>query len=304
MATVIDCNLKKRGAMSPLSRLRPFLSPLLYMELESYSALPEELRLRSGRAAYITSQGRNIRLSHTVTEAEINGITEKLCGGSLYAHRETIAEGYITLEGGIRVGICGRAVCENGNIIGVYDICGLNFRLPMYKLFCTERLLGILREGKSLLIYSPPGVGKTTLLRGIAYKMSSGTSPVRVCVIDTREEIGVALTGEELSLDVLSGYPKEKGIELAVRTMSPQLIICDEIGSEAEARALLGAQGCGVPIVATAHGREIASLLTRKGIGELHGAKVFDFYVGLERSGGKGDMAYDIVEWERANELL
>ena len=136
------------------------------------------------------------------------------------------------------------------------------------------------------MIYSPPGVGKTTLLRSLIRALSHPPYGMRLAVIDTREELAACGTVEESAAEWLSGYPRAAGIEIATRTLNPQLIVCDEIGEVGEAEAICAACNAGVPLVATAHGATAAAMLRRRGLRLLHEQGVFGSYVGLARRGG------------------
>ncbi len=302
MATVINDNKSKRDT-SIERALVGVLPYKLFDEIRSVSerfGKPEELRCRSGRRAFVSIGNRNIMLSYIVTPGDIDMMTNAICGGSLYAHSETMAEGFITLDGGIRVGISGRAAVENGRIIGIYDVSSLNYRIPSPLLNVGEPICRLISQSSpcGVLIYSPPGVGKTTLLRGVAAKMASGRYAKRVTVVDTRGELGGALGGEALSLDILVGYPRAKGIEIATRTLNAELIICDEIGDEREAAAVMSAANAGVPVIATAHADSVRMLLNRSGFESLHRAAVFSYYVGIKRMEGSVEYVYDIQRWE------
>ncbi|MBQ2716921.1 MAG: AAA family ATPase, partial [Clostridia bacterium] len=263
----------------------------------------EEIRLHCGRRATLTSAGRNILTSAVLTRQEMDRTLTRLCEGSVYAFRDTIAEGYIGLRGGVRVGVCGRAALSGGKICGVYDIDTLVIRIPHPSPPLGSEIAELIRKNKftgGVLIYSPPGVGKTTLLRSLAKILASGERAVRVSVIDTRGELGYSLGERDLCVDILSGYPKHTGISIAARTLSPQVIICDEIGSRAEAEAICEAQGCGVPLIATAHASSVRELLGRSGMGILHRSGCFLNYVGISRSGEFG-LSYDVCKREDAD---
>ena len=237
--------------------LQECLSKHIYDAVLRAGANPiEEIRLRRGRILTVTSRQKSFRCGIVVNEREIQETFSRMCGGSLYAHEQTIRQGYIPLEGGIRVGICGSAACENGKIIGVHDITGLMIRIPHAVQVNTDALLRSFfadRTQHGMLRYAPPGVGKTTLLRAIAKDASSHRYGRHTVIVDTRGELNVDLNDSSLNLDLMSGYPRDIGIEIAVRTLGAQLIICDEIGSMADARATLGAANCGVPLIASAH---------------------------------------------------
>ena len=134
-----------------------------------------------------------------------------------------------------------------------------------------------------MLIYGRPASGKTTVLRAIAEAAASSPYSLRTVAVDTREELGWGLGGSDLLLDILIGYPRDLGIEIAVRSLGAQLVVLDEIGSVSDAEAILNAANCGVPIVASAHADSLSELLLRPAIRRLHEARVFSHYAGLTR---------------------
>lgn len=241
--------------------------------VEVLGDFPEEIRMRSERRASLTYGAKNVMLNTALKPEEIAEIVKRLCSNSLYAYKETINAGYIPLGNGVRVGICGNAFSEGGRVNAIRNITSISVRIPKrtdnaaYPL--CERLMS---DGTvmSCMIFSPSGVGKTTVLRSVARIFSEGHEPLRVAVIDSREEIGAFLGGTGLCIDILRGYPKETGIEIAARTLNAQLIICDEVFGDAESRALCGAVNCGIPIICSAHASSLDELLARPGISLLH----------------------------------
>ena len=309
MATVINTN----GRSTMRERIPKNVINLLPYRLREELARTdvrepiEELRLRCGKMASITVSGENIMLDTVITRLEMDSIMQELCDGSLYAHGEEICKGYLTLENGVRVGICGRAAVEGGKVIGVYSVSGLNFRIPArYERvgLAVSDIFSSVRSDGGVLVYSPPRIGKTTLLRNVANRLASGRSPLRVAVVDTRGELAPFLDSQRLCIDILSGYPKPCGIEIAARTLSAEVIICDEIGDVEEAKAIIAAQNNGVPFIATAHSGDIDSLFCRPQIKMLHDAHIFCRYVGIARRAFGEDYRYDVSTWEEANDRI
>lgn len=272
----------------------------------------EEIRLRGGRrTAIITHAGggkRSLFLEKKTSEEELCSLLSRFCDGSLYAYSEAIIGGCVTLEDGVRVGVCGRARVENGKIIGVYGVSALNVRIPDARIFCASELAYAVKkkalEGEGTLIFSPPSVGKTSCLRAISYSLAYGEEGMRIALVDTRDELSLLPDCELLSVDILRGYPKSEGIRIATLFMNPELIVCDEIGSLAEARTILETQNCGVPLLASAHASDISSLMRRPAIAELHRAKIFGSYLSLGRSALGGGFTFKLYSWEDAENVF
>ena len=250
-----------------------------------YKGNISEIRLRAGMPVFITANGKNIICGAKADHGAIERTVRNLCGNSLYSHSETIREGYICTDGGIRAGVCGRAVTDGGRIIGITDISSVCIRIPHRVIGAADPIVKhVLDSGGGLLIFSKPGVGKTTVLRELAARLSAQPFNMRIAVVDTRFEICGALKGN-YSIDALSGYPRSKGMETALRTLSPQIIICDEIASAEDARAIRNSAGAGVPVIASAHAGSRDELYENENIAELLNKNIFKATAELRRSG-------------------
>lgn len=242
-----------------------------------------EIRLRVGGASSITCGGENIPIGVRLEGEEMGECVVKLCRGSRYSHEHTIKSGYIVFDGGVRIGVCGTFSADGK---GIREITSLNIRIPHIVHGVSDKVIDVCftpARINSLLIYSAPGVGKTTLLRDLASRLS-GEYMRRVALIDTRGELYIKDMFEGGICDVLRGYPRGMGMEIATRTLSPEVIICDELGDIDEARKILDAQNTGVPIIASAHGDSLEGLVSRPGIRLLHENRIFDGYMKISRN--------------------
>lgn len=257
------------------------------------SSTIEEICIRREALCTLRLGKERIRLAHSPGREEMDRLVDRLVSSAMYAHRENIASGFISLEGGVRVGVCGSASYESGRLVGIGEITSLLFRFPPKNCDFAESLYTVIDEGigKGMLIYSPPGVGKTTALRAIAKRL--GAKGLRIAVVDERGEFPRE-DFKRLEVDVLSGYRRPAGIEIATRTLSPELIIIDEIGGD-EGEELMGAVRCGIPIIASAHGEELDDLRQRKGLRTLIDGGVFSCFVGIERREGKYELRVEKV---------
>ena len=247
----------------------------------------EEIRLRADGRVFLTADGETVALDTIVSADALQRIFVAVCDGSLYAHADTIKDGYVTLRDGVRVGVAGRAVVENGRTVAVREVHSLCFRMPRDVWIDPAPLVALLSAfsfSRGLLLYAPPGGGKTTILRALVRTLGAGEAPRRVVVVDTRCEMAPFLKASGLCVDLLCGYPRRQGIEIAVRSLGAEVVVCDELCGVEEARAVTELQSGGVSLVATAHASTLAGLLSRADMALLHGSGTFGAYVRVDRT--------------------
>ncbi len=280
---------RKKGLNEVLSLIDKHSAPI-GREIRGVTDTPlftEEIRLRRGGVSSVRVGGRDLPLAYKLPDSAMDDIVVSLCHGALYAYRDSIIEGYVNMKGGVRVGIGGHAGYEGGKCVGVNDVSSLVFRIPSaIAEYAEELYLSWRASGMGgMLIISPPGGGKTTALRSLAPFVGTSGGGVRTVIVDERCEIDRE-DYLDSQVDVLAGYKRHDGIEIAVRTMSPEVIMCDEIFSERDADALEGALGAGITVIATAHGKELSDVLKRASIRRLIDLGMFDTLVTVTRKDG------------------
>ena len=258
-----------------------------------YRSQGEELRLRCGLGAWVCMPGRTIRFHSPVGPAEIEETVQRATKCSLYTAEESLRSGYFTAEGGYRLGFGGSSVLRDGKHDGFRSISSISIRVPHAVQCVTDELLAAL-SGRSVLIYSQPGGGKTTFLRDLVRRISeTGT---RVSLVDERGELA-ALSGGMPQFDVgchtdvLEGCPKLAAAEMLLRAMSPQVLAVDELTS-AEMPLLTSGLAAGVRLLATAHAGDRKELL-RRGIT----AGRFELAVGIEWAGKERRYRVEELAW-------
>ena len=251
----------------------------------------EELRLRWGRPmTAVLPEGERPLGGEAVTGQELEQLLELASRASFHTVADQLRRGYLTIEGGHRVGLCGTAVVRDGELRGLRRLSSAADRL-------------VRREGTlySTLILAPPGAGKTTLLRDLIRAASDGDgmAPQRVGVADERGEVAALWNGRpQLEVggrtDVLEGCPKALALMLLLRSMNPQVLAADEITDPEDVRAMVSAAGCGAALLATAHGWDRRDLEERPLYRELMAAGVFRRLVLIRREGDR--RRYEVEE--------
>lgn len=233
----------------------------------------KEIRLRLQRP-FMLNFGDNVKFYQITTKDDILYVTNKLSDYSLNSVKESLCRGFITVAGGIRVGIAGEFIIQNREIKFIHNINGLNFRIPLEKKGAADGIIKYVYDGKTIfntLIISPPMMGKTTLLRDIARQLSAF---VNVCIIDERSEIASCVNSVPSfdvgpRTDIIDSLAKAQAITMAVRSLSPDVILTDEIGSESDCNALFDAAKSGVSFVASVHAKNKADAIKRSGMTKL-----------------------------------
>lgn len=259
----------------------------------------QELRFRIGQPVEVIGEKRKFWQSAVVTQKDLREMMEYISGYSLYAFDEEIAQGFLTLPGGHRIGVAGQVLMEHGRVKNIRHISFLNIRLSHEIVGCGESVIPYIMgdgEVKNTLIISPPRCGKTTLLRDLV-RIISGEKNSRngksVVVVDERSEIAGCYRGMPQNnlgcrTDVLDACPKSEGMMMAVRSLSPEVIVVDEIGGEKDVQALRYAMNCGSALLATIHGRNLLEIQKKPEMDQMVQECLFQRYIVMEYGRGPG----------------
>ncbi len=250
----------------------------------------EEIRFRRNRSVIFLENGQELVTPYQFDEKQMDDLVDQLTEGSLSSYFDTIRQGYITVKGGHRVGLSGTAVYEGNQLTYLKDISSVNLRIAKEVEGAADDLfqaVGHLNPLPGILIISPPGHGKTTLLRDFLRQLSEKRAGIRISLVDERGEIAATHHGAAQNnlggrCDILNGYQKSDGIPMAIRSLSPNVIAVDEIGNREDESSLLNAYHAGISVVATIHGDENGNF--KKTIHRLIKEQIFTYEVYLRRT--------------------
>lgn len=275
--------MEQQGIQNVLRYLPPQVRSQIQQLPPSEQAQIQEIRLRAERPVCMLLHGREkpIDPAHPLSQKAVEQVFQAVCEYSVYRYAKEIAEGFVTIAGGNRVGIAGSAVYREGKLVQMCHISGLNFRVSHAVTGCAESLFRqtCAEKPSSLLLAGAVGSGKTTMLRDLCRLLGASW---RLTLVDERSEIaavhhGVPQYDVGLHTDVLDGFPRAEGLLTALRVLTPEVLVCDEISTEADAEAILRLHGCGVPVIASAHAASWDDLEQRPVLKQLLDKGVFQY---------------------------
>lgn len=312
-------DMKKKNQKKQIIRvLSESVQKIIEQERMDFSEL-QEIRLRIGQPVTVLYQNEELILPTMYSEKkklgkqEMKETIEHISNYSLYAYEHELKQGFITIEGGHRVGMAGQVIMEGGKIKNMKYISSINIRVSHEVLDCANKIFPYITYNKQMyhtLIISPPRCGKTTLLRDVIRQISDGNRWIKGCtvgVVDERSELGGCYLGViqnnlGMRTDILDRCPKADGMIMLIRSMAPQVVAVDEIGAKEDVHAIEYAMHCGCKMLATAHGDSMEEICKKPIFEKLIREKRFERYVILSnryRLGGieavydeNGDLIY------------
>ena len=234
-----------------------------------------------------------------VSKLILDNFIKKISENSIYAFNDNIINGYITLPKGIRVGLCGTVVMNDNKVVTIKDFQSVNIRIPHTIRNCSVLAYDYLVDEnvKNTLIISAPGCGKTTFLRDFIYQLYLKNQPKNILIADERNEICSSTNGEISQYlggfcDVYTNCSKDFAFKNGIRSMSPDVILTDEIDLDKDLNSLLEAMNCGVNVVATIHAKDLKQLKLKKGFDKIIDNKIFSRFVLLTNTEGPGTLTH------------
>ncbi|WP_139904268.1 stage III sporulation protein AA [Clostridium thermarum] len=263
----------------------------------------QEIRIKANNPVILNLDNQECILNYISTMEDLKTIMQRTSNYSLYAFEEEIKQGFITIKGGHRVGLCGKCVMEDNKVKTIKNIASINIRVSREVIGCSDKIMPFIINENNILntiIISPPKCGKTTILRDMARNISTGMKSLglsgkKVCIIDERSELAACCDGVPqmkvgIRTDVFDNCLKSEGIIMAIRSMSPEVIVCDEIGTYRDMESILSALSCGVNLISTIHGNGLEDFYGRVVFKDLINNHVFNRAVILSNRNGVGTL--------------
>jgi len=283
--------------------LPPHFKEMVNKTIQTIGDTLLEIRVRSGKPLIAETSNGSFAITpdgspspamggaYIVSERDLRLIFQAVCENSVYAFMDEIKQGFITIKGGHRVGFSGRAVLKGDKIENFREISSLNIRIAREVIGAANYIIGDVLKPfgvVSTLIISPPMGGKTTVLRDLTRQISD--KGIKTALIDERGEMaslsrGVPQCDVGVQTDVIENAPKADSVVMMLRTMSPQLIVTDEIATDRDAQALMQAFGTGVSVIASTHGASFDEVMKRESLKPLFGGIGFNQVIVLHKEG-------------------
>lgn len=278
----------------------------------------QEIRLRTGKPLVVFYSNQEQMLpskkaeKYIVRKEEVIETLNYISHYSLYAFESELRQGFITIEGGHRVGVTGKVIVENGRVKNMEYVSSLNIRMAHEIKGCADKVMGFITNNGKIchtLVISPPKSGKTTLIRDMVRQISDGNKYINGCtvgVVDERSEIGGSYMGimqNDLGIrtDVLDCCPKSEGMLMLIRSMSPEVIAVDEIGTIEDIHSIEYAMNCGCTMIASVHGKNMDEIREKPILGDLIRSHRFERYIVLKNKKHPGEI--DAIYGQRGNLL-
>lgn len=269
--------------MDALRYVSEFLTPVIMSECIKFGFC-EEIRLRKGGKLAFYKNGKQYYSAVTVKDEDLSHAVRSFTRNSFHTFMPYVKKGFIPFEGGVRIGVAARGLSEKDDGISINEISSLNIRLPNRENVVPREIFSRFPIYKSALVYSPPGGGKTTFLRELFPLLTDKPYEKKVCVVDSRGELTF---GQGCNADVLFLEEKADGVFKAIRYLSPDVIVLDEIGLDEDTRYIADAKNAGAEVICSSHGSGPEALMKRANVKQLIERGAFETFIGISQKNGR-----------------